>query len=87
MNHKKTVRRLVKQALEQGWKVTKTSSGHYRFIPPNPELPIVIVPSSPSDYHAWKNCLARLKRSGFHGALSMSFGQMVARWTRLRKEA
>lgn len=58
------LRGIEKAAIEQGWKVDSTKSGHPRFTPPDPQGEIVIGSGTPSDVRALRNLLARLKRTG-----------------------
>lgn len=61
---KKEIRKLIKRARKQGWTVVTTGGGHLRWSPPDPERPFVITGATPSDYRAFKNIRARLRRAG-----------------------
>ena len=53
----------VRRHLErQGFNVTKTRGGHWRFEHPNMEG-VVFAPDTPSDHRAIKNLHAQLRRS------------------------
>lgn len=64
MRPAKEMRKLADALEAQGWKVTKTTKGHYRFVPPDPEKRIVHTGGSPSDHRAFKNLKADLRRQG-----------------------
>ena len=55
---------LIRTARRQGWTVSTTRRGHLRWLPPNPDMPIVVGAGTPSDHRSQKNLLARLRRSG-----------------------
>lgn len=60
-----STKELIRMAERQGWDVTlQKRTAHYRFVPPDKEKVIVILPSSPSDYRGKRNGIAMLKRSG-----------------------
>lgn len=55
----------VRDALkEQGWVVERTNNNHLKFVPPDATQPICITGSTPSDWRAWKNNAAKLRRCG-----------------------
>lgn len=58
------LRRLIGLAEEQGWRVEKTQAGHWAFYPKDKRRKPVHTGSSPSDYRAFKNLRAELRRSG-----------------------
>jgi predicted RNA binding protein YcfA (HicA-like mRNA interferase family) len=60
---RKDLRQLRRRAEKAGWTVTHTRGEHLRWLPPDGG-PIVISPSSPSDWRGFKNLKARLKRGG-----------------------
>lgn len=57
------MRKIARQAKQQGWQVEVTGKSHLRFT--SPEGVIVGNSSTPSDYRGQKNFLADLKRAGF----------------------
>lgn len=57
-------RKIQKAAREQGWRVERTRSGHWRFVPQDPSKPIVHAAGTPSDVRGIRNLLADLRRSG-----------------------
>lgn len=60
----------IKAAAEaQGFRVTQTGSGHWRFVPPSQKAQIVILASTPSDHRSIKNALGLLRRSGFNDGI------------------
>lgn len=58
----KSVKLLVKQARQQGWRVEVGGGGHIAYH--NPEGGVVFGPATPSDYRALKNCKAKLRHAG-----------------------
>ena len=56
----KSLRRL---ALDQGWRVVRTSRGEMWY-PPQKDRPAVTVHLTPSDHRAHLNMIAQLRRSG-----------------------
>lgn len=61
---KKQLRQLVSTAENQGWVVEMTSKGHWKFIPPKKDQPILFTSSTPSDFRAWMNFRKELQRHG-----------------------
>lgn len=57
-------RDIIKLAVDQNWKVGRTSKNHLRFISPDGKG-MVITSSTASDRKSVKNFLARMKRNGF----------------------
>jgi len=57
--------KLIKMARKQGWEVKDSGGRHIKLIPPDPTKPIVTIARSASDWRAFKNALAQLRRSGF----------------------
>jgi len=57
-------RNLIKAARKQGWRVTLSKNGHLKFVPPDPEAPIVHAGGTPSDVRATRNLIADLRRTG-----------------------
>jgi predicted RNA binding protein YcfA (HicA-like mRNA interferase family) len=57
-----TIRDIIKAAQRQGWTVTMTGGNHYRF--KSPAGPVVFTASTPSDWRAIRNIVARLRRAG-----------------------
>jgi len=62
MSATKDLQRLVRYAGTQGFLVSDTGGGHTRLLSPNGTT--VIVPSTPSDYRGYANCIAQLRRAG-----------------------
>lgn len=68
---RKDMNDLIRLAVSQGWRHTRTSKGHHRLIPPPgqkdrngyPAFPVTL-PSTPSDHRSIKNCMAQLRRFG-----------------------
>lgn len=60
--HHATILRLVRAAQAEGWEVTKTRGGHWKFKAPNGD--VIFTGSTPSDKRAWLNVRAHLRRHG-----------------------
>lgn len=58
------VRSLVTALEAQSWKVTKTTKGHYRAVPPDRTAQIVVF-SAAREPNTWRNVLEDLRKSGF----------------------
>lgn len=58
------LRDIIEAAEDQGFHVDRTSKGHWRFVPPDPDQPIVHHSGTPSDWRAVRNLVARLRRVG-----------------------
>jgi hypothetical protein len=68
--------RTIKAAAElQGFRVTQTGAGHWKFVPPQKGRMIVVTSGTPSDHRSLDNFLSRLRRSGFNdGVHAVRFG-------------
>lgn len=58
------VRSLVTALEAQSWKVSKTTKGHYRAVPPDRTAQIVVF-SAAREPNTWRNVLEDLRKSGF----------------------
>ena len=58
----KDLRKLMRRARKQGWKVCLTGGGHIKWEPPKGDF--VMSAQTPSDYRAFYNIRQRLKRAG-----------------------
>ncbi len=56
---------IVDAALEQEWRVERTSKNQIQFFPPPPSKVIITASGTPSDWRAIKNLLSHLRREGF----------------------
>jgi len=63
MDGKLETRKIARQLLSLGWRVTKKRK-HYQAIPPDPSKPLVHFGDSISDYRAVENIKSRLRKSG-----------------------
>ena len=73
-------------AEESRWTVGRTTGGHYRFVPPDPNKPAVVMSGTPSDARALKNFEGDLKRSGLDTkVLKMSKKERRSRARKLSK--
>lgn len=59
--------KLIAQARRAGWRVTKTTRGHWKFWSPDGKH-AVVASGTPSDRRAVANLRAQLKRAGFKAA-------------------
>ena len=57
-------RDIMNAAKTQGWRIERTSKGHWQFIPPVKGQPIVVTSGTPSDHRETKNFLSDMRRSG-----------------------
>lgn len=57
-------RKLMKLARSQGWEITATRNGHFRWRSPDKSVAQIISSGSPSCSRAHKNLLADLRRGG-----------------------
>lgn len=63
MSHLKSVKQLIKQAECQGWIVSPTKKGHYKWLSPLGDF--FFSASTPSDGRAFQNIKRDLKQRGF----------------------
>ena len=66
-NSNRDLKRVAALLNSLGWQCGQTKSAHWRFVPPDPDKPIVVTGGTPSDHRAVKNFIAGLKRSGLSG--------------------
>lgn len=60
----KEIKKIIKEAERQGWRVEMRSK-HYMAFPPDKSHGPVTLPVSPSDHRAVKNVLSEMRRRGF----------------------
>lgn len=58
-------RSIVEAALAQKWTVDKTTSQHWRLVPPDKTKKICIFSGSPSSPSALRNFISEMRRNGF----------------------
>lgn len=58
------VKDIIKTVKQLGWEVDRTNSGHFRLRSPNPAVPLIYAPYSPSDKRGLKNLKALLRKYG-----------------------
>jgi hypothetical protein len=63
MASKKDLAVLIKIAIEAGWRVERTKSGHYKWLSPN-SIDFFYSSSTPSDNRALENLKQDLRRRG-----------------------
>lgn len=64
MSSNKEVRKIIKKALQQGWRVEKGKANHILFYPPDGGEGFVTMSSTPSSPRNFKNVLSMLKAKG-----------------------
>jgi len=62
-SNNKELKKIIKYAEKQGWRVLRTKSGHFKWYSPDGES-IVTSPSTGS-HKSWKNFMALLKKAGY----------------------
>lgn len=55
---------LVRAVTQQGWKVSRTRNGHFRFRSPTGALVFGTGPRSHGDHRAIKNLISHLRKAG-----------------------
>ncbi len=78
---KKQTKLLVRVALQQGWRVER-STKHVQFFSPNGR-DIITAQTHMKGGRAYQNTLAQLRRAGLDFPRAMTFGQLVGEWLRL----
>ena len=63
-SRKKGMREIAEELERQGWVVSKSPGGHWKFCPADKRKPPLFMPQTPSDYRGYLNGLAQLKRAG-----------------------
>jgi hypothetical protein len=58
-------RRLIKAAVDQGWRVRETGKNYLLFWPPDRKRSCVIRAKTPSDHRAERNFLQEMRKRGF----------------------
>ena len=58
-------RDLLEELRAQGWRIERTSKGHWQFFPPDRTKTPVVFSGTPSDWRSLHNCMSKLERSGF----------------------
>lgn len=59
----KDINGLIRTLKKQGWRVVHGGK-HYKAYPPDRRFPMATLPVSPSDWRAWDNMVASLRRRG-----------------------
>lgn len=63
-DYKKRLKSLISFAEDEGWTVTKTNGGHWRFAPPDKSQQLVTAAATSSDPRGMANLESQLRRSG-----------------------
>lgn len=58
-------RKILEAAQTQGWRVERTTKGHWQFIPPNPKIPMVVTGNTSGDARSVRHFLSQMRKSGF----------------------
>ncbi len=61
---KREWRELIEEAQRQGWRAERTQRGHWQLFAPDGRT-IVTLPGTPSDWRAFRNTIAQMRRAGF----------------------
>lgn len=64
MSYQGDLRKVIKRAEEQGWRVEKRKE-YWLFFPPNRDLSPARCAGTPSSQRSWRNFLADLNRKGY----------------------
>lgn len=63
-SRKKGMREIAEELERQGWRVSISPGGHWRFCSPDRSKPPLFMPQTPSDYRGYLNGLAQLRAAG-----------------------
>lgn len=61
---KTSMREIAEGLRRQGWRVSISNGGHWKFCPPDRSKPPLFMPQTPSDYRGFLNGLSQLKAAG-----------------------
>lgn len=61
----KEAKRLIRQAVRQGWRARRTGGGHIALYAPDGETMVTIAGTPAARKRSMKNALAMMKRAGF----------------------
>lgn len=61
---KTSMREIADGLRRQGWRVSISNGGHWKFCPPDRSKPPLFMPQTPSDYRGFLNGLSQLKAAG-----------------------
>lgn len=64
MSYRGDLKKVIKRAEDQGWRVEKRKE-YWMFFPPHKDLSPSRVAGTPSSQRSWTNFLADLKRKGY----------------------
>lgn len=64
VSHKALMRRIARELKRQGWGVSVSRGGHWRFCPPDGSRSPLFMPKTPSDYRGFLNGVSQLKAAG-----------------------
>lgn len=70
------IARVVREAIDQGWRHSRTERNHHQFLAPNGH-DIVVTGGTPSDQRGWQNFMADMKRAGFRNGATTSLGDLL----------
>src|SRR5437764_5562857 len=69
MSYQTDIQRVIRVAETQGFRVSRTTRGHYQFYAPN-RKDIITTSGTPGEMHGWQNFLAQMRRAGFQEAVT-----------------
>jgi predicted RNA binding protein YcfA (HicA-like mRNA interferase family) len=61
---KTSMREIAEELRRQGWVVSVSKGGHWRFCPPDKSKSALFMPKTPSDYRGFLNGVSRLRAAG-----------------------
>jgi hypothetical protein len=64
MSYRGDLRKVVKEAAAQGWRVEKRRE-YWLFFPPDPSLSPAKIAGTPSSHRSWRNFQSEMKRKGY----------------------
>ena len=60
-------REILETAVAQGWKALRTTKGHWQFVPPTKDYPMVVTGNTSGDQRSVRHFLSQMRRSGYQG--------------------
>ncbi len=63
-SRKTSMREIAEELRRQGWRVSLSRGGHWRFCPPDRSRSPLFMPQTPSDYRGFLNGVSQLRAAG-----------------------
>jgi hypothetical protein len=63
-SYSKEMKLIIKLAIQQGWEVSLSNKGHYKFVSPDKSQPVIYLSGTPSDHKTYICGVAQLRRHG-----------------------